>query len=98
LLARDGYGVAEVADTVGADAALATTVLAAANSALLSAASPITSIFGRAPAWLRAIQRHRFPRAAAQDAQARALQALVSEADRAAGDIDAGRTPKLWCA
>jgi HD-like signal output (HDOD) protein len=44
LLARDGYGVGEVADLVGADAALATTVLAAANSALLSAGSPITSV------------------------------------------------------
>lgn len=44
LLSREGYGVGEVADIVGADAALATTVLAAANSALLSAASPITSV------------------------------------------------------
>src|SRR5688572_25609012 len=44
LLSREGYGVGEVADIVAADAALATTVLAAANSALLSAASPITSV------------------------------------------------------
>ena len=40
LLAREGYGVGEVADVIAADAALAATVLAAANSALLSAASP----------------------------------------------------------
>ena len=33
LLAREGYGVAEVAEVLAADAALATTVLAAANSA-----------------------------------------------------------------
>jgi HD-like signal output (HDOD) protein len=44
LLARDGYGVVEVADIIAADAALAATVLAAANSALLSAAGPITSL------------------------------------------------------
>jgi len=44
LLARDGYGVGEVADVIVADAALAATVLAAANSALLGAASPITGL------------------------------------------------------
>jgi HD-like signal output (HDOD) protein len=44
LLARDGYGVGEVADVIAADAALAATVLAAANSALLGAAGPITSL------------------------------------------------------
>ena len=44
LLARDGYGVGEVADVIAADAALAATVLAAANSAQLGAASPITSL------------------------------------------------------
>jgi HD-like signal output (HDOD) protein len=44
LLGRDGYGVAEVADVLAADAALAATVLAAANSALLGANSPITSL------------------------------------------------------
>jgi len=45
LLARDGYGVGEVADVIAADAALAATVLAAANSALLGAAAgPITSL------------------------------------------------------
>ena len=44
LLGREGYGVGEVADVLAADAALATTVLAAANSALLGAGSPITSL------------------------------------------------------
>lgn len=44
VLARDGYGVGEVADVIAADAALAATVLAAANSALLGATSPITSL------------------------------------------------------
>jgi HD-like signal output (HDOD) protein len=44
LLGREGYGVAEVADVLAADAALAATVLAAANSALLGANSPITSL------------------------------------------------------
>jgi len=44
LLSRDGYGVAEVADVVAADAVLATTVLAAANSALFGAVDPITSV------------------------------------------------------
>jgi HD-like signal output (HDOD) protein len=44
LLGREGYGVAEVADVLAADAALAATVLAAANSALLGAAMPITSL------------------------------------------------------
>ena len=44
LLGREGYGVAEVADVLAADAALATTVLAAANSALLGTTNPITSL------------------------------------------------------
>ncbi len=44
LLARDGYGVAEVADVIAADAPLATTVLAAANSAAGAAAAPITTL------------------------------------------------------
>lgn len=44
LLARDGYGIAEVADIIAADAALATSVLAVANSALLGSAAPITSL------------------------------------------------------
>ncbi|HEX2871542.1 MAG TPA: HDOD domain-containing protein [Polyangiaceae bacterium] len=44
LLAREGYGVAEVADVLAADAALATTVLAAANSALLGGSTEITSL------------------------------------------------------
>jgi HD-like signal output (HDOD) protein len=44
LLAKDGYGVGEVADVIAADAALAATVLAAANSALLGAAAPISSL------------------------------------------------------
>jgi HD-like signal output (HDOD) protein len=44
LLARDGYGVGEVADVLAADAALAATVLAAANSALLGGAVPVTSL------------------------------------------------------
>ncbi|HYP89610.1 MAG TPA: HDOD domain-containing protein, partial [Polyangiaceae bacterium] len=47
LLARDGYGIGEVADIIAADAALATSVLAVANSALLSGAAPITNL-GRA--------------------------------------------------
>lgn len=44
LLAREGYGVGEVADVLAADAALAATVLAAANSALLGGSSEITSL------------------------------------------------------
>lgn len=44
LLARDGYGVGEVADVIAADAPLATSVLAVANSALLGGAAPITSL------------------------------------------------------
>jgi HD-like signal output (HDOD) protein len=44
LLGREGYGVGDVADVLAADAALAATVLAAANSALLGANSPITSL------------------------------------------------------
>ncbi len=44
LLAREGYGVGEVADVVGADAALAANVLAAANSAQFGAGSAITSV------------------------------------------------------
>jgi HD-like signal output (HDOD) protein len=44
LLAREGYGVGEVADVLTADAALATTVLAAANSALLGSGAPITTL------------------------------------------------------
>src|SRR6478752_2243152 len=47
LLARDGYGIGEVADIIAADASLATSVLAVANSALLSGAAPITNL-GRA--------------------------------------------------
>jgi HD-like signal output (HDOD) protein len=47
LLARDGYGVAEVAEVVAADAPLAATVLAAANSALLAGSGAITNL-GRA--------------------------------------------------
>ncbi len=47
VLAREGYGISEVADVVAADAALAATVLAAANSALLGSAAAITSV-GRA--------------------------------------------------
>jgi len=44
LLAHDGYGVGEVASVVAADAALAATVLAAANSALLGAGDPVTNL------------------------------------------------------
>jgi len=44
VLSRDGYGIGEVADIVAADAALAATVLAAANSALLGGAAEITSL------------------------------------------------------
>jgi HD-like signal output (HDOD) protein len=44
LLKREGYGVGEVADVLAADAALAATVLAAANSALLGVGAPITSL------------------------------------------------------
>lgn len=44
LLARDGYGVGEVAEVIAADAALAATVLAAANSALFGGGSEITSL------------------------------------------------------
>lgn len=44
LLAREGYGVGEVADVIAADAPLAASVLAAANSALLGVGGPITSL------------------------------------------------------
>lgn len=44
VLARDGYAVGEVAEIVAADAALAATVLAAANSARLGGAAAITSL------------------------------------------------------
>lgn len=44
LLTRDGYGVGEVADVIAADAALATSVLAVANSALSAGAAPVTSL------------------------------------------------------
>lgn len=44
LLAREGYGVGEVADVIAADAPLAASVLAAANSALLGAGGAITSL------------------------------------------------------
>ncbi len=44
VLARDGYGVGEVAEVLAADAALAATVLAAANSALLGGSSEITTL------------------------------------------------------
>lgn len=44
VLGRDGYAIAEVADVVATDAPLAATVLAAANSALLAGAAPITSV------------------------------------------------------
>jgi HD-like signal output (HDOD) protein len=44
LLTRDGYGVGEVADVIAADASLATSVLAVANSALSAGAAPITSL------------------------------------------------------
>jgi HD-like signal output (HDOD) protein len=44
LLAREGYGVGEVADVIAADAPLAATVLAAANSALLGGSSEITTL------------------------------------------------------
>jgi HD-like signal output (HDOD) protein len=44
LLAREGYGVGEVADVIAADAPLAAGVLAAANSALLGSAGAITSL------------------------------------------------------
>jgi HD-like signal output (HDOD) protein len=44
LLGREGYGVAEVADVLATDAALAATVLAAANSALFGTSTPITSL------------------------------------------------------
>jgi len=44
LLARDGYAVGEVAEIIATDAALATSVLAVANSALLGGAVPITSL------------------------------------------------------
>jgi HD-like signal output (HDOD) protein len=44
LLARDGYGVGDVAEVIAADAALATRVLAAANSALLGGGAPITTL------------------------------------------------------
>ncbi|RYZ02855.1 MAG: HDOD domain-containing protein [Myxococcales bacterium] len=44
VLARDNYAIADVADVVATDAPLAATVLAAANSALVAGASPITSL------------------------------------------------------
>lgn len=44
LLARDNYNISDVADIIAADVALAATVLGAANSALLGAAAPITSL------------------------------------------------------
>lgn len=47
VLSRDTYTIAEVADVAATDAALAATVLRAANSALQSGAAPITSL-GRA--------------------------------------------------
>lgn len=47
LLAREGYGVGEVAEVIATDAGLATTVLAAANSALAGSGGEITTV-GRA--------------------------------------------------
>lgn len=44
VLGRDNYAIADVADVVATDAPLAATVLAAANSALLAGAAPITSL------------------------------------------------------
>lgn len=44
VISRDGYAIGEVAETVSADAPLAATVLAAANSAMNAGASPITSL------------------------------------------------------
>jgi len=44
LLARDGYRASEVAEVIATDAALAATVLAAANSGLLGAGGPVTSL------------------------------------------------------
>jgi HD-like signal output (HDOD) protein len=44
VLSRDGYALSDVADVVSADAPLAATVLAAANSALLAGTAPITSL------------------------------------------------------
>lgn len=44
VLARDNYAIADVADVVATDAPLAATVLAAANSALIAGAAPITSL------------------------------------------------------
>jgi HD-like signal output (HDOD) protein len=44
LLAKDTYGIGDVADIIAADAALATSVLAVANSALVGGAAPITSL------------------------------------------------------
>lgn len=44
VLSRDNYAIAEIADVVATDAPLAATVLAAANSALLAGAAPITSL------------------------------------------------------
>jgi HD-like signal output (HDOD) protein len=44
VLARDNYAIADLADVVATDAPLAATVLAAANSALLAGAAPITSV------------------------------------------------------
>ena len=46
LLARDSYGTHEVTNILAADAGLAATVLAAANSGLHGAGSPITSLSG----------------------------------------------------
>jgi HD-like signal output (HDOD) protein len=44
LLARDTYGITEVADVIAADAALAASVLAVANSALVGGTAAITSL------------------------------------------------------
>ena len=44
LLAREGYGVGEVAEVLAADVGLAATVLAAANAALLGGGGEITSL------------------------------------------------------
>jgi HD-like signal output (HDOD) protein len=44
ILATDRYGLADIADLIGADAALAATVLGAANSALFGVGPPITNL------------------------------------------------------
>ncbi len=44
LLARPNYGVAEVAEIIAADPALAATVLGAANSAVFGSTNPITTL------------------------------------------------------